>query len=454
MKRSVPPLALALAAVLAAAGTARCEERIVVLKNGHRLRGEIVEETSTSYVLRAKEGGKATIARSEVLRVEAPAAGGKFLESDSRPHPRPAPPAAPAPEAVPEAAPAPVAPVSTAAPAPEWEGAPAPVVSECRAWLAETAALPPEKQAPRQKAALERFGLDGLLGLLARAPVGPDEDPARAQAAAAVRLAGPAGRGPLTRALVGTRARSAELLELVRPLFDASVEDALAAALPGWKPGERVPVYPLLEEHGTLRSTEVLARCIVKGGGDPRFAGHALAAIVRRERNPGTAVAPLVALVASSLRELQAETRLEGVLEPFEASPRDTQGVVASLARGIRATLDSEASQGTRVILTQQLELCYGSLAAMATDESVDELERAIASEVNAERRSRWIRCFKRAAPLAQSRKLVGWLVAHWETHPQDEAAVSWTLVNLTGQPFHNVLGSWKNYVGQLPDDR
>lgn len=76
-------LALVLTVVVAASGPALAEEKVFHLKNGRRVRGDLVEETTTAYVVKTA-GGRVTLVRDDVTRIEAAETPKGVLEPERR----------------------------------------------------------------------------------------------------------------------------------------------------------------------------------------------------------------------------------------------------------------------------------------------------------------------------------------------------------------------------------
>ncbi len=172
--RLLAVLVLALACTMPAKAdepsTGECSEKIFFLKNGRKIRAQLVEENPTQYVIRSP-GGRSTLARGDVVRIEEPPTGRPFLEPPKKAREPAAPTREPRKESA-KATPAPETKLEPKAPAASrGEVATAAEIADAKKILG---GLPPAGDPTLEKAladASKKATLAALVGILSESPV-------------------------------------------------------------------------------------------------------------------------------------------------------------------------------------------------------------------------------------------------------------------------------------------
>lgn len=435
------------------------EDKIVVLKNGRRIQGELVEENAASLVVKTS-GGQLTLDRSGVLRVEEIPKSKPFLE----PSAGNATPSSPS-KSVDEARPpessgsiskAPAAPQMSSTPA--YAAAPAAVVSDCMRMLGEVAQARDYQRSALLKEVVKKCGLDPLVTILAepsRANESAERLAVRELARDGLKDAGGAARVSLTRAAIGTRFMSQDVLRLLEDLFDNSVEDATLAALRDFEPSSQRLAVEMLARHGTRRSAATLADLALTVSDEvdqllPRAVGQALAAIAGRDHDPRSVIGPLARKVERA-EKLPSGFALDGILVALAAIPSEGLDALKRIASGLgheQARMhDDDPKLPT---LNYRLASTYRALASTGEQDGLDVVEAAITDSTDASHRQLWIRCLASATRSGDNAKFIRWLIAWWDKHDEDGEAIAEVLGATTGKSFGPALGAWRDYADSL----
>ena len=448
------------------AARVRAEEKVIILTNGRKLRGEIAQQDSNVVVIKTA-GGTTTLPSALVARVEDPLKPDGILVKPSPPPPEvddplpgmapPSAPAAPTPNSavVPRAAP-----TTDLAPG-TYTGATAAVMSDCATALLAAGTLPDDVRPARLQETVTTFGPGALVGIL-NAPI-PRNDPRfdsiRQLAKAALATDTEKSRPEVVRAVVALRGDVAfDFLPILESVYDKSVEDAIAGMLPTAVPSSLRELVEMLGRHGTPRSAQALGGLLLASltgfqGMDPNLpamCAQALVAIALRSDPPGAAIAPLAREVV--LDKLPSGDRLEHLLTVLAVDPR-SDNLIERISRVVDAelrALPQDAPLDVREQAVRRREFTFRALARLSTEEPLDIVRTAVEQENDDALRLRWLKTLRFATDASTDAKLVGWLLERWTKNPAEGATVIEVLTAVTGKTWGNNQAAWREYLGTI----
>lgn len=427
---------LSIGLILLVAASAFAEEQIFYLRDGKKVRGEVVERLETKVVVRTASGERIELARSNILLMEK--AKGKSPTSSGTPSKVPGP-AKPKPNP----------------PARVYSGAPPAVVAECRAWMKRSLADRAEDREVDLDYGARKFGLAAFVTVLVQVPSWEENRPERDLARDIVKRAGEDGRAVLIDAVLGTDDSTSPLFSLLDEVFDEKTEAALADKLLEMRTDTQAAAVELLGRRGGHRSLDGMTKLALSIRDDTpslvESVGRALGAIVAREPSPDDVLSSLARAVAKMT--FPRSYGYEAVLIPLGKLTLADDARPALLR--IHGTLSKERAEepeasARRDRLTSLLVQTYRSLAAIGGSESIETIEKAVDEEKEPAHRHEFLRCLADAQSSGRDAELVKWLLALWEKDGADEKPVIQVLQSITGKSYGRAVGAWRSYLREI----
>ncbi len=416
-------LLVALAPLAAYAG----EERILFLKNGRSVRGELVEETETAYRLKVPGAGTVNFKRSDVVRVEV--AQARPSEEPTAKGTRGAAPQASDPGRG-------VAAVFT--------GASAASIRDCRALLA-TAPETPEEEIPALfDRARDQFGVGTLLAIL----MAPTIKDTRAEIVNTIARAGDAAKVPIAGAF-REQPENPDLLQLLLAHLDPSIEESLLASFAKLDAGALPVAIGALGEKGSKAALVRLVPLIAKSSdmNVVEVSGRAAAAIIGREDDRRKALAPYLAMLQLDGPDLDDAPRVTAAILVLAQGSEVTATAIGHLLHAIEhKLLRVGAEDPTRAVYQQARLAGYRAIAASGDPARV---EQAIDDEADGMVRPGLMRCLLAAPNGATNRELIAWLIDKLGK-PEDVEAAKAVLTELTQLPYGKNTAAWRDYLRGL----
>jgi hypothetical protein len=426
---------------------------VFTFKNGRKIRGEIVEQTKDAYFVAPATGGKVRIAKADLKSVEQAPDKPALAPDPVPPAKLPETPATPAtdakPETKPEAKPTAPAPASGTKPEP-YVGANAAAVAKARAGLEKLVPLSLQDRRNEYPKVVQDHGCEALLTISGqRTGQGREVEQI---AFAALEWAGDKARQPLIRAVTSTRATDETFLQLIRNVYDDSVEDAMVALYPTCPDAGRFALARLFENKGTPRCAPKIAEFLLAASDVerpqlPHALGSAFSQIAQRHSSPDTVVALLAQKVTGG--RAPSGATLEAIVLALSAGPREGAAALSQMSDSIaaeRAKLARNDDAGRQACDVKMLVVLRG-LARMQSDQSLVAIRRIIESESDPVVRGAFLRSLGAARPTLG---LVSWLVERWESYPDDAPAIREALATSTQKSLGTEIGPWKDYVLDL----
>lgn len=453
------------------ASPAEAGEKVLRLKNGRTVKGEIVEETRDAYIVKTA-GGKTTVQKALVQKIEDPPPPTKpFLN----PEPKREEPAAPGrPDASPVATPTPAARPAPTTPLPAVSKealASEAEIAATRKALRELPAIDPEREeettAARQKAYDEIKAKAPLGALVAIAAESENEGiavpPERKLAQELVVAAGEKARPFLARALLRhdhEKGLPVEVLAALERLGDdaqGTVEAALSAksteALA--KNFDGAAYAAVLEKIGTRRVLPAIYGYVLNP--DYRFyvPAHVKAAkaILGRESDPDAALQALADKLDPA--KLPPLYMLQHAIEILGASRGAHVDKLRKLWFALEAMTQTGDEDEFQTYHKASLKAAANAYATIGTREAVDHLVRILEGAQGEERRLIALEALgqlrrSESGPRPELVAVVVEDMANPSRTDAERAAYLKALAGMTGQRLGSNVEAWRRYIQEL----
>jgi hypothetical protein len=464
-------LALAALGLALCAGSVFAEEKVFVLKNGRRIRGDLVSQTADDYSIKT-ENGKVTLAKSLVQSIEDPPPPPKpFLEPDA---PKPLPKddddeSTPAATRTPAPAPAPVEKTPPSASAPT-SSSPLAKPEEIDKLRKAILALPEVRADEPGTETARQSGLDTIAKTTPLAAIvalacenvnaagkpTPERDVALELAAAKPDKARPL----VAQAIVGfdTRSRTEHLLKAIQRIGDdpaGTLEKAILVKLDAQIAANAPPdvIYELLAPVATQRVLAPLFEKILKAAPGSRNAVEVCKKVLEHVQDSDAALAPILKRLKSD--KAPALDLLPALLDLLACSHGAAGEAIDRLFLALDAAPPSnDAADASRQYgITKALE----ALGSISTPDSCRALVSAFDAARNEERRLAVLRAlrgvkknnFEGGTFFDVLHTIVDRMNDPVRSVVEKEAFRD-TLQALTGQNFGIDAARWQEYVSKL----